>query len=514
MIVNLHSKDASITKIGDGVYNFTWNLNGIIHDRFSARTRVYIQDFNLCELYDNISKNYINGSFQLRSNIVNGKEIIDSDRSSIGQNVIFTGNLTSYKNFVNTNPMFMYNYKLNDSAFNTGYLSFTLHLFDETGSDFTVWQTTEYTLDETDSAFTTYNDKKNQLNSTKELLSDTKDIIEDAQQKRQIALTAFKAVERDLLRAKQDLLTALTSRLGDTLWKGLFLTKSETIEEATERHQEIYDIISKDNIDDILDLFNSSNFVNGFPYYTGNASRIRPKYNYLKQTAIPNYVNTLLDANQLATEIYNFQNSTDFFIRHNQIEDDSVFRTDDEKLPQTDKYFKSTSGFKSYNYVVNYETNTKQATGVIFMKLKNYYDNKFNITVEKLIPNSNANDDLLAIPDAELTFYIAGFDDLESTTTTDLLTFTIQKEHLIKNSLLVLQNLVISRTSALTTARASVPTIATERTISIDDNIKSKLPNINMSMVLYEEEDEPEPIKGTEIKNTITKSYLPQYRRI
>lgn len=518
-IINLHSKDATINKIGDGVYQFSFNLNGIIFDRFSSKTRLYIQDFNLCELYDNTSDHYINGSFQLRCNFINGKEIVDSNRESISNNIIFAGNLTSYKNFINTNPMFMYNYKINESTFNAGFLTFTLHLFDEIGTTFTTWQTTEYTLDETSTDFTTYNTKLKELNDTKQLAVDTKELMRNLSENRTTALGAFATVEKALLDAIQELTTALTSRIGDTV----FLTASavadgKTMTEVRERHQAIITILTSYGTDTeafntLIGLFNEANFTIGFPYYTGGNSGIRRKYNSVKTSALPNYITTLLDASQLAIDISNFSDATELFIRHSLIFD--AIRTDDVKLPRTDVYFKSTSAFKTYNYFIDYNTNTQQATGTISMKIKNYYNNRFNITIEKILPNSAADDSINDIPDPVITFYVQGLENLGAvSTTSDLLSFKVRKEDIHKNSLLLINNSINTLTSQAANLKSSVPLITNIRTISIDDNIRTKLSNINLSMVLYDEEIETESIKGSETQNTITKSFLPQYRRI
>lgn len=513
-IINLHSKDATINKIGAGVYQFSFNLNGIIFDRFDSKTRLYIQDFNLCELYDNTSDHYINGSFQLRCNFINGKEIIDSNRESISNNIIFAGNLTSYKNFINTNPMFMYNYKINESTFNAGFLTFTLHLFDELGSNFTTWQTTEYTLDEATTAFSTYNTKLKTLNETKQLLSDTKDLIQDSSEKRTFALGAFSTVEKEFINAKQDLMVSLTSRIGDTTLIGFALADSKTMEQVRTQHQAYIQIISDaDNLDILIDLLNQTNFTIGFPYYTGNNSGIRKKYSYLKNNALPNYITTLLDAQQLFFDGNHLSDGTDLFIRHVKIFD--VVRTNEEKLPLTNVFFKSTSVFKNYSYSISYDTNTKEATGTISLKIKSYYDNVLNITVDKILPNSADDDNIENIPDPVLNFFVSGLDDSGiSTTTTDLLSFKVRKEDLNNNSLLRINGSIITQTSLVANAKASVPLISNIRTISIDDNIASKLPNINLSMVLYNEEIELQSIKGSESQNTISKSYLPQYKRI
>jgi hypothetical protein len=514
MIVNLHSKDATINKIGDGIYQFTFNLNGIIHDRFSNKTRLYIQDFNLCELYDNSSSKDINGSFQLRCNFINGKEVVDSNRDSVSNNIIFAGNLTSYKNFINTNPMFMYNYKINESTFNTGFLNFTLQLYDEEGSIFSTWTTTEYTLDETSSQFATYNTELNDLNDTRQLVVDTKELIKDSQEKRAISLDAFDPLERELLRAIQELSTALISRINDTIAKASAFADGKTRDEVEARHQEIIQAITNTgDINTLIGIFNEANFVIGFPYYTGNNSGIRKKYTYVKQSALPNYMQTVLDAQQLAQDINNLNDSPDFFIRHVLIYD--KIRTDEFKLPKTDVYFKSTSTYQNYNYFINFNTNTQQATGIINLKIKNYFNNEFNITIERILPNSATDDSLEDIPDPVLTFYVQGLENLGSvSTTSDLLSFKVRKEDIIKNSLILLNNAVNQKTSKVASTKTTVPTITTVKTISIDDNIRSKLPNINLSMVLYDEEIESESIKGTETQNTISKSFLPQYRRI
>ena len=523
MIIQLHSKDSTITKIGDGIYQFTFNLNGIIHDRFSNKTRLYIQDFNLCELYDNSSNKDINGSFQLRCNFINGREVVDSNRENVANNIIFAGNLTSYKNFINTNPMFMYNYKINESTFNSGFLNFTLQLYDEEGTTFSTWTTTEYTLDETSSQFATYNTELNDLNDTKQLVVDTKELIKDSQEKRSIALDAFNPLERELLRAIQELSTALISRINDTVAKTSAFAEGRTRQEVEDRHQQIIQTITNTaDINSLLGIFNEASFVIGFPYYTGNTSAIRKKYTYVKQTALPTYMQTVLDAQQLAQDINNMNDSPDFFVRHVLIYD--KIRTDEFKLPKTDVYFQSTSTYQNYNYFIDFNTNTQQATGVINLKIKNYFNNEFNITIERILPNSGADDSLEDIPDPVLTFYVQGLANLGSvsttsvggsvSTTSDLLSFKVSKSDITKNSLILLNKAVNQKSSKVASTKTTVPTITTVKTISIDDNIRSKLPNINLSMVLYDEEIESESIKGTETQNTISKSFLPQYRRI
>ncbi len=515
MIIYLHSKDAtSISKLSAGVYNFSWNLNGVIHERFNKNTRLYIQDFNLCELYDNSTKNNINGSFQLRANFLNSKEIIDSNRQSIANNIIFAGNLNSYKNLVNTSPMYMYNYSINESTFNSGFLTLTLHLFDEEGSEFSTWRTTEYTLDESSPEFTTYNNELTKLNNNKQLLTDTKELINNFSSARSTALNAFTSVEKELLRSIEELRTALISRIGDATLPAFALTDGKSMDQVRAQHQTYIDIITDfENINTIIDFFNEANFTIGFPYYTGTNSGIRRKYTYVKNSSLPNFITTQLDASQLAQDVNNLSDATDYFVLHNDITDS--FRTDLVKLPIKDVYFKSTSTYKAYNYFIDYDTNTKQATGIISLKIKNYFDNKFNITIEKIIPNSGVDDTLEDIPDSVLTFYIQGLDNLGATSsTTDLLSFRINKENVSKNSLLLINNSINNLSSTVSNLKTSVPLITNIKTISIDDVITSKLPNINMSMVLYNEQIETESIKGSETQNTISKSYLPQYKRI
>ena len=113
-----------------------------------------------------------------------------------------------------------------------------------------------------------------------------------------------------------------------------------------------------------------------------------------------------------------------------------------------------------------------------------------------------------------LTFYVEGLYNLDGEETTDLLSFSVNKVDITKISILCLRSKIATEEASVATKKIIVPTIAKIKSISLDDNIRPKLPNINMSFGIYEEQEESESIKGTETQNTITKSFLPQYRRI
>ena len=137
MKLNLNFRDSRIRRISQHEFEFVFDLSNMNKPRLSQDARVYIEQFNVCEFLDEAlgkDDGDLKGYFELRcNNIVN--DGYDTEMGNTGGSIIFTSPLENYRSFVNNNPMFINNFKINQN-FLDDRLVFNLKVYDRFGEPY------------------------------------------------------------------------------------------------------------------------------------------------------------------------------------------------------------------------------------------------------------------------------------------------------------------------------------------------------------------------------------------
>ena len=136
MRLNLSFKDANITQVSQSEFKIVFDLSNMNKPRLSQDARLYIEHFNLPEFMDEAwgDRGQLKGYFELRCDNLSNNDY-DSEYGHTSSCIIYTSPLTSYKSFSNDNPMFLSNFKINQS-FLQDRLVFTLKVYDNQGDPF------------------------------------------------------------------------------------------------------------------------------------------------------------------------------------------------------------------------------------------------------------------------------------------------------------------------------------------------------------------------------------------
>lgn len=174
MKLNLNFRDSAIRRISQHEFEFVFDLNNMNKPRLSQDARVYIEQFNVPEFLDEALgpvDGDLKGYFELRcNNIVN--DGYDSELGNRGGSIIFTAPLENYRSFVNNNPMFINNFKINQN-FLDDRLVFNLKVYDRFGDPY---DTSYQYASEIDKDHATYTDYETAIKAYN-VLNDENDVI-------------------------------------------------------------------------------------------------------------------------------------------------------------------------------------------------------------------------------------------------------------------------------------------------------------------------------------------------
>lgn len=174
MRLNLNFRDSTITRIDQSTFKITFDLQNMNKPRLTNEARMYIENFNLPEFIDETfgDKGNLRGYFELRCKNVTNNDY-DTELGNSGDTIIYTSPLQNYKTFVNHDPMYISNFKINQN-FLQDKLVLTMKIYDQNGDPYTTAETLAYDIDKTKPEYTTYITKINEL----DILNQEKDDVD------------------------------------------------------------------------------------------------------------------------------------------------------------------------------------------------------------------------------------------------------------------------------------------------------------------------------------------------
>ena len=572
--INLHFKDAVVSRLEEGKYLFTFDLSGLMFDRFSKNTRVYLNNLNLCEFRDNDENKELNGFFEIGCNFINDSDVIDSSGNSGGNTIIYQGNLNSYHTFSNPAPLFSYNYKINENAFNNGRLQFTINFYDEEGGQFVQWTTLENILDTTSTEYTTFKTFEYYHHNNLDKLVINKAKLDVLAQRLNTFKVAFDGGKNDYRNKRTKFIDDLDKVVSGARVRKHCNANGINFNDNILKHTLIDTFISSRSFIDISNFFNGFNFADE-PYFANNltdlAKTVYPQFkdqDFFNRFSLESEIEVALAEhnnfetfdpiistrqknlryhidNQRST-ISNFQMldyTSDVFA--NAVSNNKLLVANDTNVVEysaTGSYFKKTSDnvAQSTPYVANLK---------IFMKMKCFQNNdpftttikpdvQYFPTIVRIEPLNDdiTSDDNLSLVDSSIFIKIgneSGSDQnffiplnnlsiipqVATGIVNGILTFDLDHTALtaLSNDF-IRASIKLSKTT-MDTQEQLVPTIENIKSVLFSDSVEKKLPAINMSLVLYDEapldqeyENTKDPVKAIN-KNSLSTLNLPSFRR-
>jgi hypothetical protein len=214
MRLNLNFKDAVITQLNQSEYRIVFDLSNMIKPRLSQDARLYIEHLNLPEFLDEAYgiKGNLRGYFELICENISNTDY-DSQYGNSGSCVLYTSPLNNFGTFTNNNPMFISNFKVNQS-FLQDKLVFYLKVYDHFGNPYTTESTVIHELDETSAQYIAYKNKIKELldlntekeNTEIEHNNFVNTVNEDASEQ-SLAFNQFMKKKDDAIKAIEDFLS-------------------------------------------------------------------------------------------------------------------------------------------------------------------------------------------------------------------------------------------------------------------------------------------------------------------
>lgn len=574
--INLHFKDAVVNKIEEGKYLFTFDLSGLIFDRFSKNTRVYINNLSLCEFRDNDLDKELGGFFEIGCNFVNDRDVIDSSGNSYGNTIIYQGNLNSYHTFSNPAPLFSYNYKINESAFNNGRLQFVINFYNEEGTQFVSWNTQETILKTDTTDYATYITYKSFLDNQKNDLLIIENKLDIFSNRIVQIKSDFTSSEVQFLSDRDDFIDILANIAIGKRVKNYCASNGINFNDNAQKHTEIENFLKNATLIEISNFFNGFDIANE-PYFANNktnlAQNVYPdfkdgpfyirfsKYHELGETQVDFANNDSLDIEPDSTteivgkffiddqksaisriemfdytgDVYNNATVNNKLLveNHDDIREYTAkafyLKKKSDPLPQTTPYV---ANIKIFMKMRCFQRNNRSTTTVkpdvdyfpkiIYIKPINRdistTDDDFAnvdsiISIE--IGNESGSDQAFNLPLSN----ISGVPQIITGTVNAILKFDLDPTYIRTKSRLNLQKTISDYEKLVIEYKTRVPTVQYPKSILFSDAVERKLPAINMSLVLYDEEpleqeyvNTTNPVKSI-TKNTLSTLNLPAFRR-
>lgn len=572
--INLHFKDAVVSRLEEGKYLFTFDLSGLIFDRFSKNTRVYLNNLSLCEFRDNLADKELGGFFEIGCNFVNDSDVVDSSGNSSGNTMIYQGNLNSYHTFSNPAPLLSYNFKINESAFNSGRLQFVINFYNEQGNQFVSWNTQENVFNTSSTEYATYINYKNYLDSLKNDLVVIENKLNILAQRHINLKSTLDTNEVQYLSDLADLIDYLSKVVSGTRVKKYCVDNSISFQDNVDKHNEIEKFLLNSTLTEL------SNFFNGFdisqdPYFAHNKTQLaQNEFPDFKDGPFLNRFSNFHELEEAMTEYANFDlldvdhSTSTKIVDTFHIEDQKSAISNIQMFDYTsDIYANATVNNKLI--VENHEeireytakaTYSKKKDGStqsspytanlkIFMQMRSFQKNNptttttkpdcdYFPTIVKIVPVDRVltTDDNLENVDSTISIQIgneSGSDQafnlplanissipqVSNGTVNAILKFELDPTTVRTYSRKHLQKMIPQYTKSLENQRVIVPTITYPKSILFSDAVEKKLPAINMSLVLYDEEpleqeyeNSKNPVKAIN-KNSLSTLNLPSFRR-
>ena len=573
--INLHFKDAVVSRLEEGKYLFTFDLSGLIFDRFSKNTRVYLNNLSLCEFRDNLANKELGGFFEIGCNFVNDSDVVDSSGNSSGNTMIYQGNLNSYHTFSNPAPLFSYNFKINESAFNSGRLQFVINFYNEQGNQFVSWNTQENVFDTSTTEYATFITFKNYLDSLKNDLVVIENKLNILAQRHVNLKSTFNTNEIQYLSDLDDFIDILSKVVSGKRVKTFCVNNGISFQDNVDKHTEIENFLRNSTITEISNFFNAFD-ISQEPYFATNKTG-------LAQNGFPDFkdgpfLNRFSNFHELEEAMTEYENFDLLDVDHSTLtEIVGTFHIEDQKSAISNiQMFDYTSvvyanatvnnnlivenheDIREYSATATYVKKKNGSTQVspytanlkIFMQMRSFQKNNpltttvkpdcdYFPTIVKIVP---VNRDIATthdnLEDVDSTIYIeigneSGSDQafnlplanilsipqVSNGTVNAILKFELDPTAVRTYSRKHLQKMIPQYTNSLEIQKAIVPTITYPKSILFSDAVEKKLPAINMSLVLYDEEpleqeyeNSKNPVKAIN-KNSLSTLNLPSFRR-
>ena len=573
--INLHFKDAVVSRLEEGKYLFTFDLSGLIFDRFSKNTRVYLNNLSLCEFRDNLANKELGGFFEIGCNFVNDSDVVDSSGNSSGNTMIYQGNLNSYHTFSNPAPLFSYNFKINESAFNSGRLQFVINFYNEQGNQFVSWNTQENVFDTSTTEYATFITFKNYLDSLKNDLVVIENKLNILAQRHINLKSTFDTNAVKYLSDLDDFIDILSKVVSGKRVKTFCVNNGISFQDNVDKHTEIENFLRNSTITEISNFFNAFD-ISQEPYFATNKTG-------LAQNGFPDFkdgpfLNRFSNFHELEEAMTEYENFDLLDVDHSTLtEIVGTFHIEDQKSAISNiQMFDYTSvvyanatvnnnlivenheDIREYSATATYVKKKNGSTQVspytanlkIFMQMRSFQKNNprtttiipdcdYFPTIVKIVP---VNRDIATthdnLEDVDSTIYIeigneSGSDQafnlplanilsipqVSNGTVNAILKFELDPTAVRTYSRKHLQKMIPQYTNSLEIQKAIVPTITYPKSILFSDAVEKKLPAINMSLVLYDEEpleqeyeNSKNPVKAIN-KNSLSTLNLPSFRR-
>ena len=462
MKLTFNYKDATIDKIHDYEYNITFNLSNVRNKVLSENARIFIESVNLCEFFDDNTREQLNGHLELRCNAI-GVDEWDSSYDQHGMTLIYKSPLTNYQSFTNPNPMFMYNYKINRYFFNSN-IVFKINFFDRDGDNFETVKSSQKTVIQ-NTEYTNYQNKLAEIDNKENEIVQLKGVINrkesdqslretDPSNKQNLYLTALENL-KNVVQAKRDRAQGLINDLSTNKgkWQEMLTTLSGTIE-------------------NVINFLNEKN-LNDYPYVREqsllNAFIVKLK-DYMNATFALNQIIHLLD------EKYTKSNGKFVVDFVGTVSDPSLYI--EPSLTET---------------TLTYTTSGSALTGSVKIEYVQIRD-KFFVVINDIIPATDfpSVGETIIIDSTQLTPLTTGG------TTPDI---RLNITSIENKSINTLYNEKGNLNTELTTLEGLLSYSNTQTLLSFNDLIKDRIKSMNMSFVIYDEIDDVEGA-GNELKQT------------
>ena len=462
MKLTFNYKDATIDKIHDYEYNITFNLSNVRNKVLSENARIFIESVNLCEFFDDNTREQLNGHLELRCNAI-GVDEWDSSYDQHGMTLIYKSPLTNYQSFTNPNPMFMYNYKINRYFFNSN-IVFKINFFDRDGDNFETVKSSQKTVIQ-NTEYTNYQNKLAEIDNKENEIVQLKGVINrkesdqslretDQSNKQNLYLTALENL-KNVVQAKRDRAQGLINDLSTNKgkWQEMLTTLSGTIE-------------------NVINFLNEKN-LNDYPYVREqsllNAFIVKLK-DYMNATFALNQIIHLLD------EKYTKSNGKFVVDFVGTVSDPSLYI--EPSLTET---------------TLTYTTSGSALTGSVKIEYVQIRD-KFFVVINDIIPATDfpSVGETIIIDSTQLTPLTTGG------TTPDI---RLNITSIENKSINTLYNEKGNLNTELTTLEGLLSYSNTQTLLSFNDLIKDRIKSMNMSFVIYDEIDDIEGT-GNELKQT------------
>lgn len=464
MKLTFNYKDATIDKIHDYEYNITFNLSNVRNKVLSENARIFIESVNLCEFFDDNTREQLNGHLELRCNAI-GIDEWDSSYDQHGMTLIYKSPLTNYQSFTNPNPMFMYNYKINRYFFNSN-IVFKINFFDRDGDNFETVKSSQKTVIQ-NTEYTNYQNKLAEIDNKENEIVQLQGVINRKETEQSLRATEQFDKERLYLTALDNLKNVV---LGKRDRAQGFINDLST---NKGKWQEMLTALSG-KIENVINFLNGKN-LNQPPYrrqQTLNDDFIVKLKDYMNATFALNKVNHLLD------EKYTKSNGK-FVVEFVELLSDPTVYIEPSMTETT----------------LTYTTDGSALTGSVKIEYVQIRD-KFFVVINDIIPATDfpSIGETIIIDGSQLTRV-----NTDPTITTPDIRLNITS--IEDKGINTLYNEKGNLDTELITLEASLTYSNTQTLLSFNDLIKDRIKSMNMSFVIYDEIDDIEGA-GNELKQT------------